>query len=401
MNGHATMGRVTTRSHCEALDRDDPLSSLRSRFFLPEDVVYLDGNSLGALPNGLSDRLTRVVEEEWGGRLIRAWDDCGWLELPKRVGERIGRLIGAEPGTVVACDSTTVNFYKAVVAALRLKPGRVLTDSGNFPTDLYVLAGLAEVVVVEPDEVGDAIDRDIAVVALTEVDYRTGRRHDMGAITRAAHRAGALTVWDLSHSAGVLPVDVAAAEVDFAVGCGYKYLNGGPGAPAYLYVAPRHLESFSNPLTGWFGHASPFDFSTEFVPAPGIERARVGTPHILSLAALDAALDVFEGLEMTEVWEKSRSLTELFLRLVDERLAGSDLEPITPRSADRRGSQVSLRHPHARPIMQALIARGVIGDFRTPDVLRFGFAPLYVRYVDVWDAVAALEEVMADRTPPG
>jgi kynureninase len=386
------MRAVIGYEDCRALDAADPLAPLRDLFHLPEGTVYLDGNSLGALPRNVPDRIRQVVEDEWGRRLILGWRESGWLDLPKRVGARLESILGAEPGSVVACDSTTINLHKAVAAALDINPGRILTDSGNFPTDLYVLQSLSEPTVVHPEEILDAITPGMGVVALTEVDYRTGRRHDIATVTEAAHRAGALTVWDLSHSAGVLPLDLATWGVDMAVGCGYKYLNGGPGAPAYVYVAPRHLERLRNPIVGWFAHADPFSFSPEFVPAPGIDRLRVGTPHILSLAALDAALDVFDGVDMERVWAKARSLTETFIRLIDQQ--GLDLEVVTPRDPDRRGAQVSLRHPRAQEAIEALIDRGVIGDFRTPDLLRFGFAPLYVRYVDVWRAVEAIAEVL-------
>ena len=393
----------TRREDCQAADLADPLAELRSRFLLPEGVIYLDGNSLGALPRLVPERIEGVVRRQWGEGLIRSWNTAGWVDLPTRVGERLGRLLGAEPGSVVACDSTSVNLFKAASAAVRLRPERrvVLTDTGNFPTDVYVLAGLAETLgrplelrLADPDELVAAIDPEVAVVAVTQVDYRTGRMHDLAEVTAAAHGAGAVMVWDLAHSAGALPVDLAGANVDLAVGCGYKYLNGGPGAPAFIYVAPRHLPAFRNPISGWFGHARPFDFSLEFVPAEGIDRARVGTPHVLSLTALDAALDVFEGVDLQAVRDKSVALTELFIRLVEERASRFGFQLVTPRDPARRGSQVSFRHPDGYPVMQALIERGVIGDFRAPDVMRFGFTPLYLRFVEVWDAVETLVEVM-------
>ncbi len=390
---------MTTRTDCQALDATDKLAPIRDRFLLSDGLVYLDGNSLGPLQPSVSDRLREVVDEQWGVDLIRSWNKHRWMDLPFRVGDRIARLVGAEPGSVVAVDSTSINVFKAVAAARRLRPGRsiVLTDTSNFPTDIYVMGSVAEpsgaeVRIVQPDQVIDSIDDHVAVVALTEVDYRTGSRHDMAEVTAAAHDAGALIVWDLAHSAGAFPVDLSGAGADFAVGCGYKYLNGGPGAPAFIYVAPRHQAAFRNPITGWFGHAAPFQFSLDFDPADGIARARVGTPHILSLAALDTALDVFDDLDMSDVRSKSLALTELFMDLVEERLDGFEI--VTPKDPARRGSQVSLRHEHAYPIVQALIDRSVIGDFRTPDVARFGLAPLYVRFVDVWDAIDALVEVM-------
>lgn len=375
-------------------DAADPLAPVRERFLLPDGIIYLDGNSLGALPASVPGRMRRIVEDEWGRDLIRSWNVHGWVDLPRTVGDRIARLVGAAPGSVVAADSTSVNLFKAVAAARALRPDRpvVLTDTGNFPTDRYVLEGLADVRAVAPEEVEAAIDETVGVVALTEVDYRTGRRHDMVSITRVAHAAGALAVWDLAHSAGALPVELEACDVDFAVGCGYKYLNGGPGAPAFLYVAPRLLPVARNPIQGWFGHADPFAFSSDFEPARGIDRGRVGTPHVLSLAALDEALRVWDGVDIGDVRRTSVELTGLFIDLVGD--ACPSLETMTPRDPARRGSQVSLRHPDGYAIVQALAERGVIGDFRAPDVLRFGFAPLYVRRVDVHDAVEILREVM-------
>lgn len=381
------------------LDGADPLDGCRRMFSLPDGIVYLDGNSLGPVSSGVAERVAATVGGEWGEGLIRSWNTAGWVDLPARVGDRIARLIGARPGTVMVGDSTTVNLYKAVEAARRLRPGRrfVVSDSGNFPTDLYVLQGLCaaaglELEVVAPEAVATAICDDTAVVALTEVDYRTGRRHDLAGITAATHAAGALSVWDLAHSAGAFPVEVEAAGVDFAVGCGYKYLNGGPGAPAFVYVAPSLRQEWRNPISGWFGHARPFAFEPVFDPAGGIDRAAIGTPPILSLAALDAALDVFDGIDLAQVREKSLALTDLFIDLIDERLGS--MEVVTPREHEARGSQVSLRHPEGYPMMQALIARGVIGDFRAPDIMRFGFAPLYVRYVDVYDAVEELVRIV-------
>jgi len=389
------------RSRCLELDASDPLAAMRDRFVLPEGVVYLDGNSLGALPVGVAERLQRTIRDEWGIMLIRSWNEADWASLPRRVGDRVAKLIGAPPGCVVVCESTSINLYKATMGAAALRPerGHILTDSGNFPTDMYVMRGVAahhglDLVVVEPGAVESAIGEDTAVVALTQVDYRTGRRHDMHRLTRLAHDAGAIAVWDLAHSAGAFPVALGDCDVDLAVGCGYKYLNGGPGAPAFVYVAPRLLPRMSNPITGWFGHARPFDFSLEFDPAPGIDRLRVGTPHVLSLAALDEALDAFEDVDLVELRRKSERLTGLFIELVANRL-GAQFELITPIDPAHRGSHVSLRHDHAYAVIQALIDRGVIGDFRAPDVARFGFAPLYTRFVDVWDAVATMADVMS------
>ncbi len=388
------------RDRCVKMDARDPLAATRNGFVLPEGVIYLDGNSLGALPRSVPARLERTVLGEWGEDLIRSWNSAGWAALPRRVGDRIAPLIGAEPASVVVCESTSVNLYKVMMAAAAMRPDRrvVLTDSGNFPTDIYVMSGVAaqlglELKVVETDRVADTIRPDVGVVALTQVDYRTGRRHDMADLTRRTHEAGAISVWDLAHSAGAFPVDLSGCDVDLAVGCGYKYLNGGPGAPAFAYVAPRLQEAFANPIRGWFGHARPFDFDLDFEPVDGVDRVRVGTPHVLSMVALDEALGVFDGLEMGAVRAKSVALTDLFITLLDDRLPGV-FELATPREPELRGSQVSVRHPDAYAVMQALIARGVIGDFRAPDIARFGFAPLYVRHVDVWDAVDTLVEVI-------
>lgn len=388
------------RAWCQRLDAEDPLAPIRGSFALPDGVIYLDGNSLGALPRSVPGRLARTVTHEWGEHLIRSWNTAGWAALPRMVGDRVARLIGAVPGSVVACESTSVNMYKVTMAAAAMRPGRrsILTDAGNFPTDIYVMSGVAaqlglQLEVVEPEWVADSISDEIAVVALTQVDYRTGRRHDMADLTRRAHESGAVSVWDLAHSAGAFPVDLAGCDVDLAVGCGYKYLNGGPGAPAFVYVAPRLQDGFANPIRGWFGHARPFDFDLDFLPADGIDRVRVGTPPVLSMVALDEALGVFDDVDMGAVRSKSVALTDLFISLVDDRLPGV-FDLATPRRPDLRGSQVSLRHPDAYPMMQALIDGGVIGDFRAPDIARFGFAPLYVRHVDVWDAVAVLVDVI-------
>lgn len=379
------------RSQCEALDVADPLAAYRDRFRIPDGLIYLDGNSLGALPAQVPDRVSRVVEVEWGRDLITAWNRHGWVDLPSRVGDRIGKLIGAPPRSVIVCDSTSVNLHKAVSAALEMTDRRVvLSDSGNFPTDLYVASNVADLRIVEPEDLVDSITGDVGVVALTHVGYADGRMHDMGEVTEAAHAAGALMVWDLSHTAGAMPVELGAT--DFAVGCGYKYLNGGPGAPAYLYVRPDRIAGFRNAITGWFGHETPFDFALDFVPDEGITRALVGTPHVLSLVALDAALDVFDDVDFSLVRRKSETLGALFVDLVEARTEGIAL--VSPREPSRRGSQVCLSHPEGYAIVQALIEESVIGDFRAPDVLRFGFAPLYVRHVDVYDAVTRLVRVL-------
>ncbi len=387
----------------------------REMFDLPDGVIYLDGNSLGPLPRAVPGRLARAVEEEWGRLLIRGWnegcDGLGWLDLPARVGDRIGALIGAAPGSVMAGDSTTVNVVKTLSAALALQaevaPARrvVLSDQGNFPTDLYaaqeLLAALSRghvLKVVAPEEVEAAIDETVAVLMLTEVDYRTGRLHDMEALTAKAHRAGALTLWDLAHSAGALPVDLTGAGADFAVGCGYKYLNGGPGAPAFAYAAPRHADRIASAVAGWMGHAAPFAFEPGYRAAPGADRLRVGTPPVLSMIALEAALEVWEGVDMSELRARSLALCDLFVAEV-ERLSGGEpgLELASPRDGARRGSQISFRHPEGYAVMQALIAEGVVGDFRAPDLMRFGFAPLYVRKADVREAAERLSAILSER----
>jgi kynureninase len=383
------------------LDAADPLADRRALFDLPPGVVYLDGNSLGPVTRSARERVVRLIDAEWGRDLVSGWTLHGWIDLPTRVGARIGALVGAEEGSVIAADSTTVNVFKLVAAALALVPDRrvILTDSGNFPTDVYAADGLAglmgrghEIRVVAPEAVEAAIDETVALVLLTEVDYRTGRLHAMDRITAAAHRAGALTLWDLAHSAGALQVNLAGARADFAVGCGYKYLNGGPGAPAFLYVAPRHQDRLVAPLAGWMGHAAPFAFDLDYRPAPGIDRLRVGTPPILSLAALDGALDAFDGIDMQAVRAKSVALCDLFIAAVEATCP--DLALASPRDGASRGSQVSFRHPEGYAVMQALIARGVVGDFRAPDIVRFGFTPLTLAYRDVLRAAAVIEEVL-------
>ena len=407
-----------TRDEAVAVDAADPLAVHRSAFALPADVIYLDGNSLGALPRATGARLREVVEREWGEGLIRSWNSAHWIDLPRRVGARIGRLIGAEAAQVICADSTSVNLFKVLATALNIVRTRpqvstrarrvILSERGNFPTDLYVAQGLADLLgntfemkLVEFDEVHRAIaacDGELAVVMLTHVSYRTGAMHDMASITASAHAVGALMLWDLSHSAGAVPLELDQAAVDFAVGCGYKYLNGGPGAPAYVYVANRHLEATASqrhaqPIAGWFGHRAPFDFAGDYEPAKTIDRYAVGTPSILALAALEIGVDTVLAAGTAALRAKSIALTELFIRQV-ERGCDSSLRLVSPRASERRGSQVCLAHADAYPIMQALIARGVIGDFRAPDIVRFGFAPLYVRYVDAWDAAAALAKVV-------
>lgn len=395
-----------SRADCAALDAADPLAGFRERFALPEGLIYLDGNSLGPLPHAARERLRAVAEEEWGRGLIRSWNAAGWIEAPARLGARIAPLIGAGADEVVVADSTSVNLYKLLVGALALRPGRrtILTETGNFPTDRYIaqgavasLGGGHRIRSVAGEELAGALDEDTALLLLTQVDYRTGRLHDMAALTRAAHAAGALALWDLAHSAGALPVALEDCGVDLAVGCTYKYLNGGPGAPAFLYVARRWQDRIQSPLSGWMGHAEPFAFAPDYAPAPGIRRQLCGTPPILALAALEAALEIWAEVDLHALRRKSLALSEAFIALVESRCAGQGLALLTPREAAWRGSQVAWSQPEGYAIIQALIARGVIGDFRAPDVLRFGFAPLYLRFVDVWDAVEALREVLATR----
>ncbi len=391
------------RARCAALDAEDPLAALREEFTLPEGVVYLDGNSLGALPKATPDRIAELIEREWGEDLVTSWNKHGWIDMPRRVGDKIARLIGAGPGEVVVADSTSVNLFKVLAAALSLNPGRkvILSERENFPTDLYMAQGLIGLLgerhglrLVEGEAIAGAIDRETAVVMLTHVNYRSGAMHDLAAVTAAAQAQGALMLWDLAHSAGAVPVDLGAAGADFAVGCGYKFLNGGPGAPAFVWVAPRHQERFQQPLSGWLGHAEPFAFAPSYRPAPGIGRYVCGTPPVLSLAALEAGVDRLLGVAPAALREKSLRLGETFIAAVEQEAAGLGLSLLSPRAGERRGSQASFRHAEGWPVMQALIARGVIGDFRAPDILRFGFAPLYTRFVDAWDAAAALAEIL-------
>ncbi len=373
----------------------------RAAFDMPAGVIYLDGNSLGAMPRAAAARVEHTIRAEWGERLIRAWNEAGWMAQPPRVGDRIGRLIGAPAGSVVVGDTLSIKVYQALAAALAMRPDRrvVLSDSGNFPTDLYIAQGLLDTLgqghelrVVAPEAVAQAITDDVAVTLLTEVDYRTGRLHDMAALTARAHAAGALAIWDLAHSAGAIPVDVAGAKADFAVGCTYKYLNGGPGAPAFIYVSPEHVDAAQPALAGWMGHEKPFAFDPDYRPGAGIERMRVGTPPVIALAALEAALDVWDGVDMADVRAASIRLSERFIDSVES--ACPTLVLASPRDPAARGSQVSFRHPDAYAIMAALIARGVIGDVRAPDILRFGFTPLYLTEEEVVQGAVILAEIM-------
>jgi kynureninase len=396
------------RAACARFDTDDPLAPHRERVSLPPGVVYLDGNSLGPLHHDVAERLRDVVEVEWGEGLIRSWNASalrpGWVDLPARVATKLAPWVGADPDEIAVADSTSVDLFKALAAACRLRPDRrvIVTDDANFPTDVYVAGGLAELLgdhevrVVPTTEVASHLDDDVAVLTLTEVDYRTGRRHDAQALTRAAHDVGALTVWDLSHSTGALAVDLHAWEADLAVGCTYKYLDGGPGSPAFLYVARRWHDVAATPLRGWFGHERPFAFAATYEPAAGAARFLDGTPPVLSLSALDAALDLRADIDPAVAEAKAHALTSLFIELVDDRL-GDEVEVVTPRDPAARGAQVSLRHGEAAAVMSALIERGVIGDHRPPDLLRFGFSPLVVRAVDVHDAVEILADVLDTR----
>jgi len=393
-----------TRTDCVARDANDPLAPLRDLFDLPPGIIYLDGNSLGVCPKATPQRVQQVVRDEWGRELIKSWNSAGWITLPQRVGDKIARLVGARPGELVVADSTSVNLFKVLSAALSIQradaPGRtcIVSERTNFPTDLYIAEGLAReqgLELVLADDIAAAIDERTAVLMLTQVNYRTGRLHDMPALTKRTHDAGALAVWDLAHSAGALPVDLHGADADFAVGCGYKYLNGGPGAPAFVWVHPRHAERFWQPLSGWMGHACPFEFTADYRPAAGIARYLCGTPPVISLAALECGVDAVLAADMAALRAKSLALTDLFIALVESRCAGHGLSLVTPRENASRGSQVCFaRADGAYAIVQALIARGVIGDFRAPDILRFGFTPLYTGYADVWDAVEHMAQVL-------
>lgn len=389
---------MMTLAEAEALDVADPLAPLRERFMRPDSLIYLDGNSLGMLPQASVAASADMVERQWGERLIRSWNE-GWIDAPTRIGGRIAPLIGAEAGEVIAADSTSVNLFKLLVAGLRRDPARrvAVSEAGNFPTDLHIAAGAvgcvpgAELRVVARDDLGDALGEDTAVLLLTHVHYKTGARFDMARWTANAHAAGALMLWDLSHSAGAVAVDLNGANADLAVGCGYKYLNGGPGAPAYLFVAQRWQAALGNPLSGWMGHAAPFAFTDDYVAAPGVKRWLTGTPPVLGLGALEAALGLWDGIDMAMVEQKSAALFDI-LRAAGDR---AGLECATPCDPAARGSHISFRHDSAYAITQALIARGVIGDFRDPDVLRLGLTPLTLSHVDVWNAARLLETVIA------
>jgi len=402
---------MNSREDCVAADRQDPLAGFRERFDLPPGVLYLDGNSLGVLPRAAAERAAQVITKEWGTELIRSWNTAGWFELPARLGDKLGQLVGALTGELVVTDTTSLNIFKALAAALRIQQSRypkrrvIVSERDNFPTDLYMVQGLIDLLqqghelrlVDENLSLEQALDESVAVVLLSHVNYRSGFLHNMADVTSQAHDCGALIIWDLAHSAGAMPVYLNQANADFAVGCTYKYLNGGPGAPAFIWVAPQHIENFKQPLSGWWGHQRPFDMHPVYEPAGGIRRYLCGTQPIVSLALVECGLDVALDAGMDGVRQKSLALGDLFIQLVEQRCAGHPLTLATPREHAVRGSHVSLRHPEGYAIMQALIARGVIGDYREPEILRFGLTPLYFGYADVWDAVAVLKEVLDTR----
>ncbi|MFY3193736.1 kynureninase [Achromobacter xylosoxidans] len=397
-----------TRESCVAADRQDPLAPLKARFDLPPGVLYMDGNSLGVMPRAAAARAAEVITQEWGTGLIRSWNTAGWFELPSRLGDKLAGLLGAKAGELVITDTTSLNIFKALAASLRIQQKRqperrvILSERDNFPTDLYMIQGMIDLLQqgYEMRLIDDglplerALDEDVAVVLLSHVNYRSGQMHDMAAVTRQAHERGALVIWDLAHAAGAVPVDLNGADADYAVGCTYKYLNGGPGSPAFIWVAPRHIPDFWQPLSGWWGHQRPFDMTVAYEPAGGIRRYLCGTQPIVSLAMVECGLDVAREADMAEVRRKSLALGDLFIALVEERCAGHPLTLVTPRDHAQRGSHVSLRHPNGYEVMQALIARGLIGDYREPEVLRFGLTPLYFGYADVWDAVEILKDVL-------
>jgi len=392
-----------TLDDAKALDAADPLASARARFALPEGVIYVDGNSLGALPAATAGRLREVTERQWGGDLIASWNVHGWIDWPARIAAKLAPVVGAKPSELLIADSTSVCLFKLLAAAVRARPGRttILTQQQNFPTDLYVAQGLADMLgmtlkAVPADEVMGAIGADTAVVTLTHVDYRSAAIHDMAAVNAAAHAAGAPTVWDLSHSAGAIALDLHGTGADLAVGCGYKYLNGGPGAPAFVYVAERLQDELQPPLQGWFGHAEPFAFDDDYRPVSGIRRFLTGTPSILALAALDCGLDTFDGIAMADIEAKARALSQTFIDEVEAR-CGGEVRLASPRDPASRASHVVFAHAQGYATMQALIARGVIGDFRAPDLMRFGFTPLYTRFADVVRAAEILAEILATR----
>jgi kynureninase len=392
-------------SHARAMDSRDPLRDFRDRFVLPRGVAYFGGNSLGALPRETVSRIAKVVEQEWGQDLVRSWSLHDWINSPVNVGAKVARLIGASSEEVVVTDTTSVNVFRLVLTALEMRSGRfeVLSEAGNFPTDLYVCEGATRIIgrggrlrLVSRDQILEAVNESTAVVVLTHIHYQTGEKYDMAEFTRQIQDRGAMVLWDLSHSAGAVSVDLNGVHADFAVGCGYKYLNGGPGAPAFLYVAQRHQAHAMNAISGWMGHACPFQFIDQYEPATGIRRFLAGTPSIIANAALEVSVDLLIEAGIERVADKARQLGDFFIALVESSCAGYGLSLATPKRADQRGSHVSLSHPHSFEIIQALRAASVIGDFRAPDVMRFGFAPLYTSFEDVWIAVERLAQVLCD-----
>jgi len=402
----APVGKIT-REDTIKMDGADPIAHLRERFELPEGDIYLDGNSLGALPLGVMERLEVAVKKEWGQGLIRSWNDADWYPAPQRAGAAIARILGADDDEVIVCDSISVNLFKLLVGALRIRRDRkiIVSEIGNFPTDVYINQEVADLMGCElrcvmPEDVEAAINAagdNLALVQLTHVHYKTGSIYDMQDITKQTQDLGGLVIWDLAHSAGCLPVQLNDCNADFAVGCGYKYLNGGPGAPAFVFVARRHFEAMDQPLRGWHGHAEPFAFTQEYKPHPTIDQMLTGTASQLATLALETALKVFEDVDMNVLRQKNMALGDLFIALVEQELGGMNFELASPKEAEHRGSQVSLTHEEGYAIMQAVIARGIVGDFRAPDILRFGFAAPYVRYIDIWDSIAQLRDVMETR----
>ena len=403
---------MTTRNDCLALDAQDTLAPLREQFALPEGVIYLDGNSLGARPKASLERAQAVIAEEWGNGLIRSWNSAGWRDPPQRLGDRLASLIGAGDDEVVVTDTTSINLFKVLGAALRVQAERapqrkvIVSESSNFPTDLYIAQGLMDLLqqgyslrlVDAPEELTQAIDQDVAVVMLTHVNYKTGYMHDMQAMTQVIHECGALTIWDLAHSAGAVPVDLRGADADYAIGCTYKYLNGGPGSQAFAWVSPKLCNLVAQPLAGWFGHTRQFAMESAYEPSQGIARYLCGTQPITSLAMVECGLDIFAQTDMQSLRRKSLALTDLFIELVEQRCAAHDLKLVTPREHAKRGSHVSFEHPEGYAVIQALIAQGVIGDYREPRIMRFGFTPLYTSFTEVFDAVQILGEILDQKT---
>lgn len=391
---------------CIQLDHQDPLAFLRGEFLLPEDIIHMDGNSLGALPKSTIQKMKKTIEEEWGNGLIHSWSQAGWFESPCRVGDKIAPLIGASKGEVLVTDSTSINLFKALTAAIGLNDTRsiLLSEKDNFPTDLYMMQGIShftdnriQTKIVSPEQLLASLTEEVGVLLLTQVNYKTAQIKDLMTITKAAQDKGILTVWDLSHSVGSIEVDLEAAKVDFAVGCGYKFLNGGPGAPAFIYIAKRHQQQAKNILSGWMGHQDPFAFATDYVPANSIERFRSGTPVILGMAALESGVDVFQKTTIQDLRKKAIQLSELFIQLMDQECREYGFQLASPENASQRGGHVSYRHPEGHAIYQAIKRKGIISDFRTPDILRFGITPMYLRYRDIYNAVMRIKEVMATK----